>query len=129
MIKYYIFGANNVGLTYDGTIPNGAIECDESVYLNSDGYTVVNNALIKPTDDELARINKAAAVADAEIKKSQLRATAGDEIEWRQDAAGEGIATDDEIATLAEWKKYRVLLMRVDTSKAPDIEWPPQPAN
>ncbi|HGF6178476.1 TPA: tail fiber assembly protein, partial [Escherichia coli] len=23
--------------------------------------------------------------------------------------------------------KYRVLLMRVDTSKAPDILWPPQP--
>ncbi|WP_208907139.1 tail fiber assembly protein, partial [Enterobacter cloacae] len=25
------------------------------------------------------------------------------------------------------WKKYRVLLNRVDTSKAPDIEWPEKP--
>ena len=25
---------------------------------------------------------------------------------------------------MAEWKKYRVLLMRVDISKAPDIAWP-----
>ncbi|MGS4547690.1 tail fiber assembly protein [Enterobacter roggenkampii] len=25
---------------------------------------------------------------------------------------------------LTEWKKYRVLLMRIDTSKAPAIEWP-----
>ncbi|EOA1639273.1 tail fiber assembly protein, partial [Escherichia coli] len=26
------------------------------------------------------------------------------------------------------WKKYRVLLNRVDTSTAPDIEWPTSPA-
>ncbi|EHW7221068.1 tail fiber assembly protein, partial [Escherichia coli] len=25
------------------------------------------------------------------------------------------------------WKKYRVLLNRVDTSTAPDIEWPALP--
>ncbi|HGW6773097.1 TPA: tail fiber assembly protein, partial [Escherichia coli] len=25
---------------------------------------------------------------------------------------------------LEAWKKYRVLLNRVDTSTAPDIEWP-----
>ncbi|EJQ6528684.1 tail fiber assembly protein, partial [Escherichia coli] len=25
------------------------------------------------------------------------------------------------------WKKYRVLLNRVDTSLSPDIEWPSQP--
>ncbi|EFF0700519.1 tail fiber assembly protein, partial [Escherichia coli] len=25
------------------------------------------------------------------------------------------------------WKKYRVLLNRVDTSTAPDIEWPTMP--
>ncbi|HAV9103982.1 TPA: tail fiber assembly protein [Escherichia coli] len=29
---------------------------------------------------------------------------------------------------LAGWKKYRVLLNRVDTSTAPDIEWPTSPA-
>ncbi|EKH7557214.1 tail fiber assembly protein, partial [Escherichia coli] len=26
------------------------------------------------------------------------------------------------------WNKYRVLLNRVDTSTAPDIEWPTSPA-
>ncbi|HHI0038141.1 tail fiber assembly protein, partial [Escherichia coli] len=30
-------------------------------------------------------------------------------------------------ALLAAWKKYRVLLNRVDTSTAPDIEWPATP--
>ncbi|EDS6428695.1 tail fiber assembly protein [Salmonella enterica subsp. enterica] len=37
-----------------------------------------------------------------------------------------GIATDDEKAKLAEWKKYRVLVNRVDTSN-PD--WPEQPVS
>ncbi|HIB9485820.1 TPA: tail fiber assembly protein, partial [Escherichia coli] len=37
------------------------------------------------------------------------------------------IATEEEKALLAAWKKYRVLLNRVDTSTAPDIEWPEEP--
>ncbi|WP_161527554.1 tail fiber assembly protein, partial [Escherichia albertii] len=44
-----------------------------------------------------------------------------------QDAVDLGIATEEEISLLAEWKKYRVLLNRVDTSTAPDIEWPALP--
>ncbi|TKK36413.1 tail fiber assembly protein [Pantoea agglomerans] len=44
-----------------------------------------------------------------------------------QDAVDISIATDAEIARLAEWKRYRVALSRIDTSKAPDIEWPVMP--
>lgn len=44
-----------------------------------------------------------------------------------QDAVDLAMATEDEKATLLEWKKYRVLLMRIDTSKAPDIIWPLTP--
>jgi len=44
-----------------------------------------------------------------------------------QDAVDIGIATDEEITRLAEWKRYRVELSRIDTSKAPDIEWPVRP--
>ncbi|EMG9853476.1 tail fiber assembly protein, partial [Escherichia coli] len=29
---------------------------------------------------------------------------------------------------LEAWKKYRVLLNRIDTSTAPDIEWPEIPS-
>ncbi len=54
----------------------------------------------------------------------ELRTEAESEICWRQDAVDSGIASAEEINALAEWKKYRVLLMRVDISKAPDIEWP-----
>ncbi|WP_420299886.1 tail fiber assembly protein [Edwardsiella tarda] len=69
-----------------------------------------------PTHDEL--------VAQAEAKKTQLRSVADSEIAWRQDAVDAGMATAAETAELAEWKKYRVLLMRVDTA-AP--VWPPVP--
>ena len=76
-----------------------------------------------PTDEEI----KADTLAEAELKKSVLKAAADSEIEWRQDAVDAGIATEEEATALVEWKKYRVLLMRVDTSTAPDIEWPITP--
>ncbi|MGP2515157.1 tail fiber assembly protein [Yersinia sp. 2545 StPb PI] len=63
-------------------------------------------------------------VANANAKKSQLKAVADSEISWRQDSVDGGYAEDNEVAELAIWKKYRVLLMRTDTSKAPDITWP-----
>ena len=65
-------------------------------------------------------------IAGAEAKKIQLRAKADAEIVWRKDAFDTGIATEEETAALLEWKKYRVLLMRVDTT-TPD--WPTPPAD
>lgn len=62
--------------------------------------------------------------AMAEQRKAALRAAADAEISWRQDAVDAGIATADETAALVEWKKYRVLLMRVDTTKP---VWPQPP--
>ena len=69
-----------------------------------------------PTKEELS--------AAAELKKANLRIQADSEIDWRQDAVDAGIATGEETAALAEWKKYRVLLMRVNTAKP---VWPPIP--
>ncbi|MBV8044486.1 tail fiber assembly protein [Pluralibacter sp.] len=76
-------------------------------------------AVPEPTPEEL--------ITQAEQQKAALRQTAESEISWRHDAVDAGIATAEEAAALAEWKKYRVLLMRVDTSKVPDVEWPTQP--
>ncbi|MFK3933968.1 tail fiber assembly protein [Pantoea agglomerans] len=44
-----------------------------------------------------------------------------------QDAVDISIATDEEITRLAEWKRYRVELSRIDISEAPDIAWPVRP--
>jgi hypothetical protein len=60
----------------------------------------------------------------AEQMKSSLRSTADSEISWRQDAVDTDMATEQEVAELAEWKKYRVLLMRVDTTNP---VWPAPP--
>lgn len=72
-----------------------------------------------PTHEEL--------VANANAKKSQLKAIADSEIEWRQDAVDDRSASDKEITSLASWRKYRVALMRVDTSNPLEIEWPVVP--
>ncbi|KAA1170973.1 tail fiber assembly protein [Photorhabdus heterorhabditis] len=37
------------------------------------------------------------------------------------------MATEAEKSALQAWKKYRVMLSRVDISQAPNIEWPEQP--
>lgn len=70
----------------------------------------------------------AADVEAAVQKKSALRKIADSEIEWRKYAVDKGIATAEESAAFDEWNLYRVLLMRIDTSKAPDIEWPATPS-
>lgn len=63
-------------------------------------------------------------IAEAESRKTHLKALADSEITWRQDAVDAEISTEQEAAELAEWKKYRVLLMRVDTTKP---VWPTVP--
>ncbi|EAV5238234.1 tail fiber assembly protein [Salmonella enterica] len=72
--------------------------------------------------DEAAE--KAAQLRQAEETKNRLLQIASEKIAPLQDAVDLDISTDDEKAQLGEWKKYRVLVNRVDTSN-PD--WPEQP--
>lgn len=67
-------------------------------------------------------------IEDANAKKQQLSAYAETEIKPLERAKLLGIATDEELILLNEWMRYSVELMRVDTSTAPDINWPQQPA-
>ncbi len=64
---------------------------------------------------------------EAEETKNNLMQVASEHIAPLQDAADLEIATEEETSLLEAWKKYRVLLNRVDTSTAPDIEWPTNP--
>ncbi|MDE1484485.1 tail fiber assembly protein, partial [Xenorhabdus bovienii] len=63
----------------------------------------------------------------AESQKQRLMNAARDKIAPLQDAVDLNIATDAEKSSLAEWRKYRVLLNRVDCTTAPDVKWPEQP--
>ncbi|WP_211284273.1 tail fiber assembly protein, partial [Xenorhabdus stockiae] len=60
-------------------------------------------------------------------RKRQLLTEAKEKIDIWQDAVELDMATKEEKAALLKWKKYRVLLNRVDCSTAPDIVWPEQP--
>ncbi|EMD6813377.1 tail fiber assembly protein [Citrobacter koseri] len=65
----------------------------------------------------------AAKIREAEATKNSLMQTANEKITLLQDAVDLDMATDEEKELLLKWKKYRVLLSRVDTSKP---EWPEQ---
>lgn len=71
---------------------------------------------------------KASQRTAAERQKAEGLSAATAAIAPLQDAVDLDIATDGEAALLVALKKYRVLLNRVDTSLAPDIEWPELPA-
>ncbi|MDT1012384.1 tail fiber assembly protein [Plesiomonas shigelloides] len=64
------------------------------------------------------------AVAEAEAKKSRLLSEAAEKIGPLQDAVDLDMATPEEEAMLKEWKNYRVMTNRVDTSLGADAVWP-----
>lgn len=66
-------------------------------------------------------------VEEARMKRSGLMAEATVVIDPLQDAVDYDEATDEEIALLKEWKKYRIALNRIDPETAPDIVWPVKP--
>lgn len=74
-----------------------------------------------------AEAEKLFRIREAEETKNSLMRVASEHIAPLQDAADLEIATEEEISLLEAWKKYRVLLNRVDTSTAQDIEWPALP--
>ncbi|MDR9972252.1 tail fiber assembly protein [Enterobacter cloacae subsp. cloacae] len=89
------------------------------ITLNEYGYPVLSDPE-PPTQEQLVR--------EAESKKQKLMQAAGDAIAPLQDAEELGIATEADTALLIRWKRYRVMLNRLDTSSAPSIEWPERPA-
>ncbi|WP_435817083.1 terminase gpA endonuclease subunit [Escherichia coli] len=79
-------------------------------------------AWVKDTEAE-----KLFRIREAEETKNSLMQVASEHIAPLQDAVDLEIATEEEISLLEAWKKYRVLLNRVNTTTAPDIEWPVAP--
>lgn len=63
-------------------------------------------------------------VAEARSKKQELLTRANNVIYTLQDAVDLNMSTEEENSSLVEWKRYRVLLNRVDPNK-PD--WPLKP--
>ncbi|MCB5650333.1 tail fiber assembly protein, partial [Bifidobacterium breve] len=57
-------------------------------------------------------------IREAEEKKARLIQEATDNIAILQDAVNLEIATNEENSQLDSWRKYRVLVSRIDTSTA-----------
>ncbi|HGF2898087.1 TPA: tail fiber assembly protein [Escherichia coli] len=101
----------------------------ELVYCDSSSDCVIggmyqNGVFLPPDTQEQTREDS---IAEADQMKKSLLAEATLAIDPLQDAVDMGIATDDEQKQLPVWKKYRVLLNRVDVSQAPGIAWPERP--
>lgn len=106
-------------ITTPGPLPAGATDkAPASAFDRWNG-----NAWMK---DEAAE--HAASIEAANAQKLELLQMANEHIAPLQDAVDLGIAEEDEEAALLAWKKYRVLLYRVEPSLTPDIEWPVAPA-
>ncbi len=114
------------------SIETGAEMIMQEVGEIPDGYTT-----LKPTS-EFDSWNGEKWVLDTEkqhqhdidvaiSQKKQLLSEVNEQISYLQDAVDTEIATDEEKALYAAWKKYRALLNRIDFGAAPEIEWPEKP--
>lgn len=120
------------GTYNDATWPSDSVLVTEEETAKYWKQTPPDGQVLGAVDGRPAWVDQPALTTDQLIaiatqNKTALVNNATAEIEWRQDAVDLDIATDDETAKLTEWKKYRVLLKRIDTSTAPDIAWPTAP--
>ncbi|KAB7701064.1 tail fiber assembly protein [Plesiomonas shigelloides] len=115
-----------------------SIESGEPIEITMPGDYPDNTTPLKPqtphdywngsewvTDTETAH---AAEVAKADADKSNRLTAAKQHISLWQTQLQLGMISDADKAKLIEWMHYITALQAVDTSTAPDINWPQQPA-
>ncbi|EJD6418593.1 tail fiber assembly protein [Citrobacter freundii] len=101
-----------------GALPDNTVSsAPDGEYVKWDGKSWVY-------DEDAER---AAQVLQAAQQKDELLRLATSKISPLQDAVDLDIATESEAALLIKWKKYRVLINRIQSESAPDINWPPIP--
>ncbi|PHM47740.1 tail fiber assembly protein [Xenorhabdus sp. KK7.4] len=116
-----------------GSFPKDVIEVDDCIWLEFAGNIAPKGKIrIAGTDglpiwSDIPPLSQKELQRSAERKKQHLMLQAANTIAPLQDAVDLDLATDEERMALIEWRKYRVLLNRIDYSLAPDIKWPEQP--
>lgn len=75
-----------------------------------------------------AKQNKADVTA-ANLKKEELLQEVNAATQLLQTQLTLGLITDADKTILIEWMKYAQALQEVDTSTAPNVQWPPKPIN
>ncbi|MXP53439.1 tail fiber assembly protein [Pantoea sp. Seng] len=134
MTKYYSPSVNAFySLDINGSsIPDDAVEITDEAWLDllkqqSEGKIIASGENGIPVANDAPPLTSAQLIEIAEGQKASLMAQATVAIAPLQDAVDLDEATDSEKTQLTAWKKYRVLLNRIDTSIAPDITWPASP--
>lgn len=86
-------------------------------------YNYSGGAFIAPVTEAENAVLIASSRLAAELDKANRT------IAPLQDAVDIGIAIDEELARLAQWKRFRVILSRIDVNKPEEIEWPKRPGH
>ncbi|ELY2861443.1 tail fiber assembly protein [Cronobacter sakazakii] len=67
-------------------------------------------------------------IGKAEATRQRLLSLASQSIAPLQDAVDLGVSTEEEELLLKAWKIFRIEVNRINTSMAPNIEWPSKPS-
>ncbi|MBS9435963.1 tail fiber assembly protein [Photorhabdus noenieputensis] len=115
-----------------GSWPNDPLPVTDDIFNEFSGVPPIGKILSSdenglPCWEDIPPPTKEEFIFIAENQKTQFISLANEKITPLSDAEELDIATDEEIRLLKEWKKYRVMLNRVDTSTAPKIDWPIAP--
>jgi hypothetical protein len=110
-------------------IPDDAVDITEKEWIDlldgqANGKAIICGPDHLPCLGEQLAPTVAELIALAESKRNTLRAEADAAIQPLQDAADLDMATKEEANHLIAWKKYRVMLMRVNTDDPDNIDWP-----
>lgn len=117
-IVYSIHSGEATTINQLGALPDDVVSiAPEGHFMKWDGRKWVHD-----TESE-----KMALITQATQQKESLLAMAASKIAPLQDAVDLDIATAAEAALLLAWKKYRVLVNRVDTNQTAVINWPDRP--
>ena len=115
--------------------PDDAVEVDEQVYIEFSGLPPKGKIRIAgengfPAWSEIPPPTHEEQIAAAELKKQQLINQSNEYMNTKQwpGKAAIGRLKGEELAQYNLWLDYLDALELVDTSSAPDIEWPTPPA-
>lgn len=148
MMKTYYYSKNTQSFyvsDINDDIPGDAIEITEEQYhqlltaLNDNCIIFDNLTVSEPRPSQFHTWKDGAWIENVEEKnkyiasenikkKSNLLAEADKKIAILQDIIDLDMQESNEIEQLKKWKKYRILLTRVDTNNT-QIKWPEDPAN
>lgn len=105
-----------------------AVEVEDGIAVDI-GYLYSEGKLSAPplTDEQKAEIENRQIAANLSLK-DLLISEATQRRDILQDAYDLDEATDEEKTALPLWKKYRLLLSRVEANTASEIQWPEKPS-